>query len=283
MKKFFWISIVLVIASILTTYYFRESIANYFKGNESYRSVEVNGKVMRAHVSGAGDKTIVMLSGWGVDSPIDDFFPLYTELSKEYKVVVLEYFGYSGSDTTNEERTNANIVKEVRTSLDKLGIKPPYILMPHSMSGLYSLYYAVNYPAEVSAIIGLDMSLPQKQLERWTEETFENTKSEDKLSKLNVSVVNQWNAFYGNSKELKDVKYPSDLPVLAFLATEQIDNIDNMVNSGEMRTSWTEMNKNMITNRNIQTIEILNGHHSELPYEQSENIINMTKNFIRNL
>lgn len=47
----------------------------YLRGDTNYKSINVNGKTMRAHVKGSGDKTIVMLSGWGIDSPIDDFFP----------------------------------------------------------------------------------------------------------------------------------------------------------------------------------------------------------------
>jgi pimeloyl-ACP methyl ester carboxylesterase len=33
--------------------------------------------------------------------------------------------------------------------------------MPHSISGIYSMYYANTYPDEVEAIIGIDPTLPQ--------------------------------------------------------------------------------------------------------------------------
>lgn len=249
-----------------------------FKSDKTYKSVEVNGKTMKAHVKGSGEKTIVMLSDWGTDSPIDDFFPLYEELSKDYKVVVLEYFGYFGSDVTNDERTNAAMVQEVRTALNKLNINPPYILMPHSMSGLYSLYYANNYPSEVSGIIGIDMSLPQMQLERWNEETFEKAKLSQESSNLNISKINQWNKFYDNSKELKDLKYPSNLPVLAFLTKKQIKDVDEMIEYGAMQTSWIQMNDNMITNANIQTRRILEGENFST---QSNEIVKASIEFIK--
>ena len=249
------------------------------KGNETYKAVEVNGKMIRAHVKGSGDKKIIMLSGWGTDSPIDDFFPLYDKLSENYQVVVLEYFGYSGSDITTDERTNEAMVQEIRTALHKLNVNPPYILMPHSMSGLYSLYYANNYPSEVSGIIGIDMSLPQEQLERWNEETFETAKLSQESSNRNVSIINQWNKFYDNSKELKDVKYPSNLPVLAFLSTEKIETVNDMINCGIMRTSWTQMNDNMITNADIQTKKILEGDY----YSQSDEIVKAGIEFIESL
>lgn len=249
-----------------------------FKSDKTYKSVEINGKTMKAHVKGSGEKTIVMLSDWGTDSPIDDFFPLYEELSKDYKVVVLEYFGYFGSDVTNDERTNAAMVQEVRTALNKLNINPPYILMPHSMSGLYSLYYANNYPSEVSGIIGIDMSLPQMQLERWNEETFEKAKLSQESSNLNISKINQWNKFYDNSKELKDLKYPSNLPVLAFLTKKQIKDVDEMIEYGAMQTSWIQMNDNMITNANIQTRRILEGENFST---QSNEIVKASIEFIK--
>lgn len=274
-KKTFSI-IILIFVAVATAFAY-----SLFRGNGAYESVEVNGETMKAHVKGSGNKTIVMLSSWDADSPIDDFFPLYEKLSKDYKVVVLEYFGYSGSDITSDERTNAAIVQEIRTALCKLNINPPYILMPHSMSGLYSLYYANNYPSEVSGIIGIDMSLPLRQLEQWNEETFEKAKLSPESSNLNVSMINQWNKFYDNSKELKDLKYPPNLPVLAFLTKKQIEEANDMIKRGAMHTSWVQMNNNIITNANIQTIKILEKEHHFS--EQSNEIVKASTEFIKNL
>lgn len=278
MNKKVFLAVILIFAVLTTVFaYFS------FKGKEeTYTSVEVNGKTMKAHVKGSGDKTIVMLSDWGTDSPIDDFFPLYDKLSKDYKVVVLDYFGYFGSDVTSDERTNENMVQEIRTALSKLNINPPYILMPHSMSGLYSLYYANKYPSEVSGIIGIDMALPQMQLEKWNEETFEKAKLSQESSKLNISIINQWNKFYDNSKELKDLKYPLNLPVLAFISTEQIKTVDEMIKGGTMQTSLAQINDNMITNPDIQTKKILEGKHC-LQNSQPDEIVKASIEFIKNL
>lgn len=279
MKKLFSIFTIIffAISAIFLGYFLSD------KGDSVYKHVEIDGKKMGAHIKGSGNKTVVMLSGWGTDSPIDDFYPIWKNLSSDYKVVVLEYFGYADNGLTEKERTNENIVEEIRTALKKLEINPPYILMPHSMSGLYSLYYADKYPSEVSGIIGVDMSLPQKQLERWYEKTFEDTKENNKTQKLNVSVLNQWNAFYSNSKELENVKYPSSLPVLAFLATEQINSVDDMIKSEEMKTSWVEINSAMITNPEIQRIKILNGSHENLMYDQEKIITELSKKFIEDI
>lgn len=122
--------------------------------------VEVNGHNMSVYTEGEGDKTLVFLSGGGTCSPILDFKSLYSLLSNEYKIAVVEKFGYSFSDVVDEQRDIDTMLSETRMALEKAGIEGPYVLCPHSMSGLEALYWAQKYPEEVEAIIGLDMAVP---------------------------------------------------------------------------------------------------------------------------
>lgn len=250
--------------------------------SDSYESITINNKNMRIYKKGENDKTIVLLSGWGTENPIDDFKPLIDTLSSDYKVVAIEYFGYGESAITEDARSNKVIVEEIRAALKAVHVNPPYILMPHSMSGLYSLSYANSYAEEVSAIIGIDASLPEKQLERWTQESFETAKLDETSTTLNISIVNQWNKFFDNSMELKDIKYPINLPVLSFLASEQIKSIDEMIKSRQMKTTWIQINKNMITNPNIQVIKVLDGKHY-LHHSQTKIISKYSKRFLSNI
>lgn len=122
--------------------------------------VEVNGYNMSVYTEGSGDKTLVFMSGGGTCSPILDFKSLYSLLSNEYKIAVVEKFGYGFSDVVDENRDVDTILSETRIALDKAGIESPYVLCPHSMSGLEALYWAQKYPQEVEAIVGLDMAVP---------------------------------------------------------------------------------------------------------------------------
>ena len=124
--------------------------------------VNVNNKNLRVSVVGKGEKTIVLLSGMGTPSPIIDFRPLSDKLSENYKVVTIEYAGYGLSEDSNIERNNKAIVEEIRETLNELEIKPPYILMPHSISGVYAMQYMNMYPSEVEAMIGIDSSVPNQ-------------------------------------------------------------------------------------------------------------------------
>ena len=160
--------IVLFVILTLIILFFIIYINHYFKLKQEKqlleplgKIVEVNGHNMSVYVEGTGDKTLVFMSGGGTCSPILDFKSLYSLLSDEYRIVVVEKFGYGFSDVVDKERNIESILADTRTALKMAGVEGPYILCPHSMSGLEALYWAQEYPEEVSAIIGLDMAVPE--------------------------------------------------------------------------------------------------------------------------
>ena len=122
--------------------------------------VAVNGHNMSIYTEGAGEHTIVFLSGHGTASPILDFKPLFSRLSDDYKIVVVEKFGYGFSDLVDGERDIDTILRQDREALEKCGIEAPYVLCPHSFSGYEATRWAQEYPDEVEAIVGLDMCTP---------------------------------------------------------------------------------------------------------------------------
>lgn len=136
--------------------------------------VEVDGHNMSVYSEGNGEKTLVFLSGSETPSPILDFKSLYSLLSDEYKIVVVERFGYGFSDAVDSPRDIATILSETRAALTKAGIEGPYVLCPHSLSGLEALYWAQQYPDEVEMIIGLDMAVPEALID-FKDEVLLNT------------------------------------------------------------------------------------------------------------
>ena len=121
------------------------------------------------------------MSGSGTCSPILDFKSLYSRLSNDYKIVVVEKFGYGFSDIVDENRDIDTMLSETRMALDNVGIKGPYVLCPHSMSGLEALYWAQKYPEEVEAIVGLDMAVP------------------DYYDEMNINIPIMWSLLLANA------------------------------------------------------------------------------------
>ena len=136
--------------------------------------VEVDGHNMSIYTEGEGEHTIVFMSGWGTPSPILDFKVLYSRLSDDNRIVVVEKFGYGFSDIVDGERDMDTILRQDREALEKAGINGPFVLCAHSFSGYEATLWAQKYPDEVEAIVGLDMCTPNC-------ESTETLKSNDKL------------------------------------------------------------------------------------------------------
>lgn len=139
--------------------------------------VEVDGHKMSVYTEGTGDKTLVFLSGSDTPSPILDFKSLFSLLSDEYRIVVVERFGYGFSDIVDKPRDIDTVLSETRAALAAADIDGPYVLCPHSMSGLEALYWAQQYPEEVEAIVGLDMAVPDAY-ENFKNNVFMNATSQ---------------------------------------------------------------------------------------------------------
>ena len=123
--------------------------------------VEVDGHRMCVYTEGTGDKTLVFMSGSGTTSPILDFSSIYQKLSDKYRIAVVEKFGYGYSEQVDRPRDVASILEDTRAALAGAGMEGPYILCPHSYSGIEALFWAQTYPDEVEAVVGLDMAVPE--------------------------------------------------------------------------------------------------------------------------
>ncbi|MFM1725342.1 alpha/beta hydrolase [Rhodococcus sp. PAM 2766] len=121
-----------------------------------HRYVDVNGHRMSVTVQGSGPRTVILMPGLATPEPIIGFAPLAEKLAEQNTVVTVEPLGMGLSDGTDAPRTSEAIVDEIRSALVTLGIDGPYVLMPHSVSGLYALWWTTHHPDEVAAVVGLD-------------------------------------------------------------------------------------------------------------------------------
>lgn len=211
--------------------------------------VPVDGKNMNVLIQGDGEETVVLLPGYGTAAPALDFKALIDELSPFYKVVVIEPFGYGLSDLTKKERSTENIVSEIHEALQGLHIDR-YILMGHSISGLYGIDYVNKYENEVSAFVGLDSSvtsLSERKIEASAlralnllkksglirlqmklsadpiaELPFDDTTKEqmrliNRQNIYNPSQLNEAGSMYSNFKGAENLSFPKNLPLILFV------------------------------------------------------------------
>lgn len=248
---------------------------------ESYgQLVPVDGKEMNVEISGSGDETIVLLPGFGTAAPALDFSPLITELAANYRVVAVEPFGYGLSDGTDKPRTTENMVGEVHEALQALDIDR-YVLMGHSIAGIYGLDYAERYRDEVTAFVGIDSSVPgqpgmDEELPVGAMQTAkalglmrvlssisdpyagldfdEDTKEQMKLlsfqNSLSATYVNEMEHIAENFAAAADKTFPRDLPVLLFAQADSPD-----------IATWAELHEKQAASVEHGKVVFLDGGH----------------------
>jgi pimeloyl-ACP methyl ester carboxylesterase len=68
--------------------------------------------------------------------------------------------GYCNSSASASEPSSQNIAHELRLALRKQGLNPPYVLIGHSIGGLYMQHFARQYPREVHGLVLVDAMYP---------------------------------------------------------------------------------------------------------------------------
>lgn len=122
---------------------------------------DVFGHKMHIYTGGEGDVTVVFNAGWGTVNPYVDYYPLYDRIEEHARFAVIDRFGYGYSDQTKRKRDIDNIVVEMHELLKKSEIKPPYILVGHSLSSLETIRFVQKYPDEVKGVVLLDGGSPE--------------------------------------------------------------------------------------------------------------------------
>lgn len=118
-------------------------------------AARAEGLPLRMEVQGTGQPTVVFEAGLG------DTFEVWQRVQSKIafgcaRTVSYTRAGYPGSPRSKEPRDAETVVHELRAALHNRGIEPPYVLVGHSMGGLYMQYFARNYPGDVTGLLLVD-------------------------------------------------------------------------------------------------------------------------------
>ncbi len=106
-------------------------------------------------LEGHGPRTVILESGLG--DTMDVWKDIQPRIAEGCTLTVAyNRAGYVGSDPALGPRDSETIVAELRAELKRRNIHPPYVLVGHSLGGLYMQYFARNYPKEVAGLLLVD-------------------------------------------------------------------------------------------------------------------------------
>ncbi|WP_321477894.1 alpha/beta hydrolase [uncultured Paludibaculum sp.] len=122
--------------------------------------VDVGGYRMHMLCMGVGGPTVVLDSGLG-DYSIH-WRRVQGEIAGVTRTCSYDRAGLGWSDPSPRVRTSAVIAEELHTLLHRAGIRPPYILVGHSMGGLHVRMFQRLYPSETEGMTLIDSSHPDQ-------------------------------------------------------------------------------------------------------------------------
>ncbi|HVF29826.1 MAG TPA: alpha/beta hydrolase [Pyrinomonadaceae bacterium] len=126
--------------------------------------IDVGGRKIEIVRGGQGDPTIVV----ELASPGPRLWnKILPEVARISSTVSYYHLGTGRSDPAPKDRSAQQIVAELRALLKQAGVKPPFVLVGHSMGGLYARVFAITYPGEVAGLVLVDPS-HERQVIEWT-------------------------------------------------------------------------------------------------------------------
>jgi pimeloyl-ACP methyl ester carboxylesterase len=125
---------------------------------DKYKMETSRGK-LQYNISGNGKPNIVLINGGS--GPIEGWMKIIQKISESSSVFSYNRFGVTGSDKPKEPQDGLTIVRTLREALTIAGFEPPFILVGHSLGGLYANLYARLYPNEAAGIVFIESSHPR--------------------------------------------------------------------------------------------------------------------------
>lgn len=114
---------------------------------------------LERHVEGSGRPVVVFQSGLG--DGLGVWSAVQAGLPKEVTSIAVSRAGYGRSDAREGDHSPCAAATELRASLRQAALAPPYVLVGHSLGGLYQYAFARLYPDEVAGIVLIEPTHPQ--------------------------------------------------------------------------------------------------------------------------
>lgn len=211
-----------------------------------------------------GSPTVVFENGLG--GTMKWWSDVITGLDNNTSVFAYNRAGYGNSSSVSSERDGEHIVEELRALLKHNKVEPPYILVGHSLGGLYMQYYARKYPEEVTGMVLVDSTHPNQfrdngDPENWpffTKTVFNVLMSE--------AAEKEFDALNATGEEVLALPTVTSMPIIILSALQPMSEHSELADdSNAKRVDLANLYPN------AEVIWVDSGHL--IPYEKPESVI----------
>lgn len=120
---------------------------------------------------GSNKPTVILESGFGNGGTMSGWDAVRGHVKDFAQICLYDRAGLGKSDAGAGPRNTIQIAHELHALLEAAQIKPPYILVGHSMGGLHIQVYAKLYPNDVAAMVFVDPS-PKELVDTLSQESI---------------------------------------------------------------------------------------------------------------
>lgn len=238
----------------------------------TFENKTVDNRTVELYSKHNGSPTVIFENGLG--GTMQWWSKIIPKIEDNISVFAYNRAGYGKSTSVKSVRDAEHIVEELRTTLKSNGIVPPYILVGHSLGGLYMQYFARKYPNEIQALILVDSTHPNQldgdgNPEKWpiiTRLLFNTLLSE--------SAEKEFDALDETGKEVLALPTVSTFPVIVLSALEPMS--ENSALANDSNTKRIDI-INLYPTSEQYWIE--SGH--VIPYEKPEAVIEAIRTLVK--
>lgn len=218
-----------------------------------------------------GSPTVVFENG--LDGTLQWWSKVIPSLENNISVFAYNRAGYGDSTSMFSKRDGEHIVEELRTTLKSNAIEPPYILVGHSIGGLYMQYFARKYPDEVKALILVDSTHPNQLDGDGNPENWPIVAKLFFKTLVSEAAKKEFDALDETGKEVLALPSVSTFPVIILSALDPMS--ENSVLANDSNAKRVDM-INLYPTSEQYWIE--SGH--AIPYEKPEAVIEAIKHVV---
>jgi pimeloyl-ACP methyl ester carboxylesterase len=121
--------------------------------------VDVGGFRLHVKCDGEGAPAVIFDAALGGSSI--SWAWVQPEIARTNRTCIYDRAGYGWSDAGSFPRTAGRMADELRTLLDRIGVRPPFVLVGHSFGGLIMRIFAARHPDEVVGLVLVDPAHPE--------------------------------------------------------------------------------------------------------------------------